>query len=167
MKALWVIAAVLIIGSAASDGAQWTRAKLYFRGWYAESFVAVPPQQLREMGTDFPRIVRVVTGDHLRELVAVLDLHAMRSERGRCIQNTYLLVDLFDSSGTRHSYRADQRYLCRVDNSARHPIDESFRKYFEKLFPLWPNRSMKPTAPWRYNFTVFATDPARGLSRSR
>jgi CubicO group peptidase (beta-lactamase class C family) len=30
-----------------------------------------------------------------------------------------------------------------------------------------PNHSMKRTAPWRNNFTAFATDPARGLSLSR
>jgi CubicO group peptidase (beta-lactamase class C family) len=30
-----------------------------------------------------------------------------------------------------------------------------------------PNQSMEPTAPWRNNFTAFATDPARGLSLSR
>jgi CubicO group peptidase (beta-lactamase class C family) len=30
-----------------------------------------------------------------------------------------------------------------------------------------PNQTMKPTAPWRNNFTAFATDPARGLSLSR
>jgi hypothetical protein len=30
-----------------------------------------------------------------------------------------------------------------------------------------PNQSMKPTAPLRGNFSVFATDPARGLSLSR
>ena len=29
------------------------------------------------------------------------------------------------------------------------------------------NQSMKPTAPLRYNFTVFATTPCRGLSLSR
>jgi len=29
------------------------------------------------------------------------------------------------------------------------------------------NQSMKPTAPWRYNFNVFATTPCRGLSLSR
>jgi hypothetical protein len=30
-----------------------------------------------------------------------------------------------------------------------------------------PNQSMKPTAPLRNNFSVIATDPARGLSLSR
>ena len=30
-----------------------------------------------------------------------------------------------------------------------------------------PNQSMKPTAPLRYNFSVFATNPCRGLSLSR
>src|SRR5882724_10949355 len=29
------------------------------------------------------------------------------------------------------------------------------------------NQPMKPTAPWRYNFSEVATDPARGLSLSR
>jgi hypothetical protein len=29
-----------------------------------------------------------------------------------------------------------------------------------------PNQSMKPTAPWRNNFSELATDPARGLSLS-
>jgi hypothetical protein len=172
-----IVAALLISGSAAADTAQWTRAKLYFRGWGAESFAAVPPQQLREMGAHFPRIVRVVTGDRLRELVTVLDLHAMRSDHGRCIQNTYLLVDVFDSAGTRHSYRADGRYLCSADNSASRPIDESFRKYFEKLFPLLPNQALEPTADRcaartkeRIMKVEMKTDRAiacRGLSLSR
>jgi hypothetical protein len=35
------------------------------------------------------------------------------------------------------------------------------------LLPQKPNQTMKPTAPLRYNFSVFATDPARGLSLSR
>jgi hypothetical protein len=30
-----------------------------------------------------------------------------------------------------------------------------------------PNQSMKPTAPWRDKFSVFATTPCRGLSLSR
>ncbi len=30
-----------------------------------------------------------------------------------------------------------------------------------------PNQSMKPTAPLRYKFSVFATTPCRGLSLSR
>jgi hypothetical protein len=30
-----------------------------------------------------------------------------------------------------------------------------------------PNQSMKPTAPWRDNFSMFATTPCRGLSLSR
>jgi len=30
-----------------------------------------------------------------------------------------------------------------------------------------PNQAMKPTAPLRYNFNVFATTPCRGLSLSR
>jgi hypothetical protein len=30
-----------------------------------------------------------------------------------------------------------------------------------------PNQSMKPTAPWRSNFRVFAINPARGLFLSR
>jgi hypothetical protein len=29
-----------------------------------------------------------------------------------------------------------------------------------------PNQTMKPTAPLRYNFSVFATTPCRGLSLS-
>ena len=29
-----------------------------------------------------------------------------------------------------------------------------------------PNQSIKPTAPLRYNFSVFATTPCRGLSLS-
>src|SRR5204863_5202885 len=33
--------------------------------------------------------------------------------------------------------------------------------------PVGPNHSMKPTAPWRNKFSVFATTPCRGLSPSR
>ncbi len=33
--------------------------------------------------------------------------------------------------------------------------------------PFHPNQSMKPTAPSASDFSVFATDPARGLSLSR
>ena len=32
---------------------------------------------------------------------------------------------------------------------------------------MQPNQSMKPTAPFRNAFSVFATTPARGLSLSR
>jgi hypothetical protein len=35
------------------------------------------------------------------------------------------------------------------------------------IYPNKPNQSMKPTAPWRYNLSVFATTPCRGLSLSR
>ena len=34
------------------------------------------------------------------------------------------------------------------------------------FFNVPPNKSMKPTAPWRYKFGVFATAPYRGLSPS-
>jgi len=35
------------------------------------------------------------------------------------------------------------------------------------VFLARPNQTMKPTAPFRYNFSVFATTPCRGLSLSR
>ena len=35
------------------------------------------------------------------------------------------------------------------------------------FLPTRPNQSMKPTAPLRYDLSVFATTPCRGLSLSR
>jgi len=42
----------------------------------------------------------------------------------------------------------------------------TFWVYTESQFPA-SNQSMKPTAPLRYKFSVFAIDPARGLPLSR
>jgi hypothetical protein len=39
--------------------------------------------------------------------------------------------------------------------------------WLASLLPHTPNQSMKPTAPSRNNFSVFATTPSRGLSLSR
>lgn len=133
MRMLAIIAALLVT-SAISD-ARPVRAVIYFRGWYAESFAAVTPQGLRDMARSFPNIRRAISGEGLRSLLSVLDLQRMQANRGLCAQNTNLVVDLFESSGARHSYRADGLYLCSIDNSSSRPTDNAFLRYFARLFP--------------------------------
>jgi hypothetical protein len=135
----------MILLSCAMVDARLVRAAVYFRGWYAESFVAVTPQALRDMSRSFPSIRRTVSGEALHALVAVLDLQQMHAARGLCSQNTNLVVDLLEGSGGRHNYRADGLYLCTIDNSLSRPIDVRFRKYFEALFPRErSNQSLQP-----------------------
>jgi len=51
--------------------------------------------------------------------------------------------------------------------SSLHFVAASLSRTFRAGDIVWPNQSMKPTAPWRYDFSVFATTPCRGLSLSR
>jgi len=121
-----------------------------FAGWHTESFAAVTPQGLRDMARAFPSLRRTVSGERLQSLLTVLELQQMQTKRAICSQNTNLVVDLFESSGTRHSYRADGLYLCSIDNSSsRSPTNHSLdilKRYFHTQRP---NQSMKPTAPAR------------------
>jgi hypothetical protein len=133
MRVLVVLGACAI--SFATCDARPTRADVYFRGWYAESYMAVTPQALREMVSSFPDIKRTISGDSLQSLTAILDLQHLRRERGMCSQNTNLVVDLVEPSGARHSYRADGLYLCSIDNSLSRRTDKRFLKYFETMFP--------------------------------
>jgi len=133
MRTLAVLAALLL--SCAISDAGTIRALIYFRGWHAESFAAVTPEALRDMARTFPSIRRSVSAEGLQSLLSVLDLHHMQATRGLCSQDTNLVVDLFESSGARHSYRADGLYLCSIDNSSSRPTDKQFLKYFEALFP--------------------------------
>ena len=41
------------------------------------------------------------------------------------------------------------------------------RSRYRDMEPFPPNQGIKPTAPLQKQLSVFATDPARGLSRSR
>jgi hypothetical protein len=59
MKTL-VLAATLLLSCVAAQ-ARPVRATIYFRGWYAESFAAVPPQALREMARTFPSYSPLLT----------------------------------------------------------------------------------------------------------
>ena len=146
MRILAVVAALLL--TCAISHARTVRAVIYFRGWHAESFAAVTPEGLRDMARSFPSIQRTVSGEGLQSLLGVLDLQHMQPKRGLCSQNTNLVVDLFESSGARHSYRADGLYLCSIDNSSSRPIDKAFLKYFEDLFPPkgLTNRWSRPLA---------------------
>jgi hypothetical protein len=51
--------------------------------------------------------------------------------------------------------------------SSLHFVADLLSRTFGAGDTVWPNHSMKPTAPWRCNFSVFATTPCRGLSLSR
>jgi len=132
MRLLAVFGALLL--TCAISDARTVRAVIYFRGWYAESFVAVTPDGLRDMARSCPNIRRTVSGGRLQSLLSVLDLQRMQAKRGLCSQNTNFVVDLFESSGARHSYRADGLYLCSIDNSSSRPTDKPFLRYFEDLF---------------------------------
>jgi hypothetical protein len=46
-------------------------------------------------------------------------------------------------------------------------VSDIVTEWIDKMSLSRPNQSMKPTAPRRENFSVFAIDPARGLSLSR
>lgn len=149
MKPLVVIA--LLPGSLAAQ-ARPVHATIYFRGWYAESFVAVSPQGLRDMAHSFPSIRRTVSGEALASLQAVLDLQHLHSERGLCSQDTNLVVDFFEGSDGQHSYRADGLYLCSIENSSSRRTDKRFLKYFENMFPEprnRPNQMLKRTVTRR------------------
>ena len=133
MRTLAAVAA-LVLTYGISD-ASTVRAVIYFRGWHAESYVAVTPEGLRDMARTFPSMRRTVSGEGLQSLLSILDLHHMQATRGLCSQDTNLVVDLFESSGARRSYRADGLYLCSIDNSLSRPTGKPFLKYFEDIFP--------------------------------
>src|SRR5260370_30571815 len=57
---------------------------------------------------------------------------------------------------------------CRSANLFGRTVSHFFLPATSVVLPRFtPNQSMKPTAPLRRNFGVFATTPCRGLSLSR
>jgi hypothetical protein len=73
------------------------------------------------------------------------------------------------------SPRTSQIYVSLLDEgtdvwrpvAAEHIRDDIYRIVGEIPGRRRLNQSMKPTAPSRYKFSVFATTPCRGLSQSR
>jgi hypothetical protein len=135
MKALLAIA-LLLLAYATADAEHWVHADLYFRGWYAESFVAVTPQALRDMAAHgYARTFHIRSAPRLQEIVTLLDLPHLRLMRGDPRDDTSLVIDFFDRGGVHTTYRANNRYLYTADCKFGREIDERFRKYFETFAP--------------------------------
>jgi hypothetical protein len=131
-----VASALLFAAAATADAAQWLRANVYFRGWYVESVVAVTPKSLRNMAAHgYARAFHVTSARRLQELVTILDLARLHPVPGDPRSDTSLVVDLFDSSGARTTYRANNRELFTADCRRGREIDEIFRKYFDTFTP--------------------------------
>jgi len=146
MRALIVIAA-LFVATVPADGAHWVHANVYFRGWYTERAVAVYPEGLREEARHgYSRLVHISTASQLEQLVTVLDLPRLQPMRRDTRRDTELVVDLFDGSGARTTYRGDNRYLFTADCTRGREVDDHFRKFFEQLTQR-PNHAMQRTAP--------------------
>jgi hypothetical protein len=145
MKAL-IAVVVLLATPIRSDAADWARADLYFRGWFTERAVAVTPEGLREEAHQgFSRAAHIASALQLQQLVAVLDLPRLHRVRCDPRSDTTLVVDLFDSSGVRTTYRAGDHYLWSADCTRGREVDDHFRQFFERLMPERPNHAMEPT----------------------
>ncbi len=62
--------------------------------------------------------------------------------RGNRRMDTYLVVDLFDTTGARASYCSDSFYLWSADFTRGRKVDEHWRKFFERRMPR-PNQAMQ------------------------
>jgi hypothetical protein len=78
------------------------------------------------------------------------------------------LVLFFSEMTVQGTFRG-KRIAGMLEDKPRSKFDEWKRRYAqpELAVKMRSNQSMKPTAPWRYNPSVFATTPCRGLSLSR
>jgi hypothetical protein len=140
----------LFAATITADAAHWVRANVYFRGWYSERYVAVSPEGLREEALHgSSRLVHINSGAQLQQLLAMLDLPHLHALRGDTRSDTELVVDLFDSSGGRTTYRGDNRYLWSSDCTRAREVDEHFRKFFEQLTANRPNQALERTADRR------------------
>ena len=132
-----LIAAVLLMCSCEARAATWVRADLYYIPWIAETFVALPPQAVREWASSGTtgRVIHITSAQRLQELLNILQLSRLRPERG-CSQDWRLVVDLFASDGTRLSVGSSHgSALCMLDNLSSHRTGNRFRNYFERLAP--------------------------------
>ncbi len=122
------IAIAILLGAAASaEAAEWVRADLYFRGWLSERAAAISAEQLRDEARHrYSSAAHIASGPKLEHLIAVLDLprlHAMRGDRRR---DTYVVIDLFDSSGARATFCGDGHSIWSADFTRGREVDQGF-----------------------------------------
>ena len=135
MRAFIVIAAFLA-ATVGANAATPVRADVYFRGWLSERYAAISPEGLREEARrGFSRAAHITSSSELQQLLAVLDLARFRPTRGDPRSDTYLVVDLFDASGARTTYRSDSFYLWTADCTRGRAVDARFRKFFQQFTP--------------------------------
>lgn len=94
---------------------KFVRADIYFMPLMIESFVAWPPELLREAAKHSDagnHVFHVTSTARIAEILSVLDLSALRPERGDYREDTRQVIDFFDRGGNRTSYRANRRFLC-------------------------------------------------------
>jgi hypothetical protein len=106
--------------------------------WFAESFVAWPPELLRSAarhGDAGGYTYRVTSAGRIDEILGVLELSALRAKRGDYREDTRLVIDFLDRRGNQTSYRANSRFLCNLKNTMRRQVDGRFRRYFESFKP--------------------------------
>lgn len=135
MRIAALAATMLLLGTAIrTHASEFVRADIYFVPWLVESVVAWPPELLREAashGDPGSHVFHVTSPARIAEILRVLNLSALRPERGDYSEDTRLVIDFFDRAGNRTSYRANSRFLCNLKNTMRRQVDARFRRYFE------------------------------------
>jgi hypothetical protein len=120
--------------------------------WLVESFVAMPPELLREAarhGQAGCHVFHVISAARIAEILSALDVSALRPERADYREDTRLVIEFFDRAGNQTSYRANSTFLCNLKNTIRRRVDARFRRYFRDFQPVassWRCSSQRPSS---------------------
>src|SRR5438094_3818537 len=139
MRTRRLIAALLLLSTSLRvHAAEFVRADIYFMPGVVRSFVALPPEALRDAarhGNAGSDVFHVTSAGRIAEILQVLDLSALRPQRADYRADTRLVIDFFDRAGKQTSYRANSGFLCNLKNTMSRRVNGRFRKYFENFTP--------------------------------
>jgi len=133
---LLIVTLLLLSTSLRVRASEFVRADIYFIPWMVRSFVALPPEALRDaarQGNAGSHVFHVTSAGRIAEMLQVLDLSALRCRSGDYRADTRLVIGFFDRNGNQTSYRASSGFLSNLKNTMSRRVNGRFRKYFENF----------------------------------
>ncbi len=127
-KSLFLYYLFFIFTVHSSSADTWLRADVYFIDWDVVTRCSLTPKRIREI-CDYKKTFR----NNASEIVDLLKLEMLQPAKERHPEDARLVVDLITDTGARVTYYASGFSLCTEDNSRKRPIDNAFRRRFEKM----------------------------------
>jgi hypothetical protein len=118
----------VLMARAAGGGSSYSKAVVYLEGWDVMTRAALSPDQVRKLA---PTVITVTESKRIAALLTLLRLNDLKSRPPDPV-DARLVIDFFGPEGKRVSYHASRFDLVSEDRENGRPIDEKFRRRFEK-----------------------------------